>query len=160
MALAAIALGSNLPQPAGSREANLLAAVERVARLGTIRAVSNFADTEPVGYLEQPRFLNAALVLETELPPPPLLEALLAIEREGGRDRSHAIAKGPRSIDLDLLLYDEIVCASPLLQLPHPELHRRRFVLAPLAEIVPGMMHPVLLQTVLQILASLPADVS
>ncbi len=136
---AAIALGSNL----GDREANLRKAVRRLAALGTVTAVSSFHDTEPVGYLDQPRFLNAAALLETALPPPDLLHALLGIERDMGRDRSAAVpAKGPRLIDLDLLLYGDLTLQTPVLTLPHPAMHERAFVLAPLAEIAPSLLHP------------------
>lgn len=160
MALAAIALGSNLPGPSGTREENLDIAVERVGRLGTVRSVSAWLDTEPVGYVDQPRFLNGALLLQTALAPEDLLQALLAIEREGGRDRSHAVEKGPRSIDLDLLLFEDAVMTTAHLVLPHPEMHRRRFVLAPLGQIAPDMVHPVLHRTVRAMLEELPAGVS
>jgi len=147
--VAAIALGSNLDSEFGDREANLREAVRRIGApgaLGVVRAVSSFHDTEPVGYLSQPRFLNGALLLETELEPVELIRALLNIEREMGRQR--AIAKGPRVIDLDLLLYGAVVMATAELTLPHPEMHERQFVLEPLAEIAPGMVHPVLGRTV------------
>jgi 2-amino-4-hydroxy-6-hydroxymethyldihydropteridine diphosphokinase len=144
--LAAIALGSNLESEFGDREANLREAVERLAALGVVRAVSTFHDTEPVGYVSQPRFLNGALLLETELEPLELMRGLLEVERAMGRER--VIAKGPRVIDLDLLLYDAAVMNTTELTLPHPEMHERRFVLEPLAEIAPGMMHPVLGRTV------------
>lgn len=147
--IAAIALGSNLDSPFGDREANLREAVRRIGApgsLGVVKAVSSFYDTEPVGYVEQPQFLNGALLLETELEPLKLMRSLLDIEREMGRQR--AIAKGPRVIDLDLLLYGAKVMATTELTLPHPEMHTRRFVLEPLAEIAPGMMHPVLGKTV------------
>ena len=98
--LAAIALGSNLASQYGDREANLREAVRRLGELGEVKAVSRFYDTEPVGYLDQPRFLNAAAVLETDLEPGELMRALLGIERAMGRER--VVAKGPRVIDLDL----------------------------------------------------------
>lgn len=149
--LAAIALGSNLASNFGDREANLREAVARMAALGGVRAVSMFHDTEPVGYVSQPRFLNGALLLETDLTPLELMRGLLDIERAMGRERK--IAKGPRIIDLDLLLYGKAVMASAELTLPHPEMHERRFVLEPLAEIAPEMVHPVLGLTVREMLA-------
>jgi 2-amino-4-hydroxy-6-hydroxymethyldihydropteridine diphosphokinase len=150
MALAAIALGSNLDSQWGDRQANLLEAIERLQRLGDVTTISSFFDTEPVGYLDQPRFLNAALLLQTDLTPLELLHGLMAIEHGMGRER--IIDKGPRVIDLDLLLYDDVVMDAPELTLPHPSLHERRFVLEPLAEIVPGMVHPVLRKTVAELL--------
>ena len=146
--LAAIALGSNLNSEFGDREANLEEAVQRIGGLGEVRAVSSFYDTEPVGFLEQPRFLNGALVLETELEPVELMRELLGVERAMGREREGAIAKGPRVIDLDLLLYGDVVISTEELTLPHPEMQARRFVLEPLAEIAPEWIHPVLGVTV------------
>ena len=87
----------------------LRSAVEALRTLGRVVAVSSFWDTAPVGYADQPRFLNGAALLETELAPPALLEALLSIERQHGRDRTGAEPKGPRTLDLDLLLYDTVV---------------------------------------------------
>jgi 2-amino-4-hydroxy-6-hydroxymethyldihydropteridine diphosphokinase len=158
--LAAVALGSNLKSSFGDREANLREAVRRIGELGEVRVVSSFYDTEPVGFLEQPRFLNGALLLETELEPVALLRGLLGVERamgriRGGRDREEtkgAIAKGPRVIDLDLLLYGDVVMATEELTLPHPEMQVRRFVLEPLAEIAPEWVHPVLGVTVRELL--------
>jgi len=155
MRLAAIALGSNLPSPCGDRDANLREAITRVARLGKVRAVSSFYDTAPVGYTDQPDFLNAALLLDTELDPLELMRALLAIERAMGRDRAIAPAKGPRIIDLDLLLVDDAVLATPELTLPHPAMAKRSFVLEPLAEIAPAMVDPLTGLTVAELLAHL-----
>jgi 2-amino-4-hydroxy-6-hydroxymethyldihydropteridine diphosphokinase len=140
--VAAIALGSNL----GDREANLLEAVRRIGALGVVRAVSAFYDTAPVGILEQPRFLNGALLLGTSLEPVELMRGLLGVERAMGRER--VVAKGPRVIDLDLLLYGDVVMETAELTLPHPAMAERRFVLEPLAEIAGGMVHPVLGLTV------------
>jgi 2-amino-4-hydroxy-6-hydroxymethyldihydropteridine diphosphokinase len=148
MILAAIGLGSNLESRFGDREANLREAVRRIGGLGEVRALSSFFDTEPVGFLEQPKFLNGALVLETELEPTALMRGLLGVERAMGREREGAVTKGPRVIDLDLLLYGDEVMATEELTLPHPEMHARRFVLEPLAEIAPEWMHPVIGVTV------------
>jgi 2-amino-4-hydroxy-6-hydroxymethyldihydropteridine diphosphokinase len=139
---AAIALGSNLASKWGERDGNLRIAIRRVGGLARILAVSEFYDTEPVGFLEQPRFLNAAMLLETELGPVDLLRGLLEIERGMGRERENIPAKGPRVIDLDLLLYEERILELPDLTLPHPAMHERRFVLEPLAEIAPDWRHP------------------
>jgi 2-amino-4-hydroxy-6-hydroxymethyldihydropteridine diphosphokinase len=157
-ALAAIALGSNLESRFGDREANLREAVRRIEGLGEVLAVSSFHDTEPVGYREQPRFLNGALVLRTELGAVELMRGLLGVERAMGRERVRALAKGPRVIDLDLLLYGDWVLWAEELILPHPAMAERRFVLAPLAEIVPEWVHPVLGVTVRELLANLGRD--
>ena len=150
----AIALGSNQDSEGGrDRRGNLLEAVERVKGLGEVVAVSSFYDTAPVGYVEQPRFLNGALLLETELEPVELLRELLAVEKSMGRVRG--VDKGPRVIDLDLLLYGQTVLETEGLTLPHPEMADRRFVLEPLAEIAPWMVHPVLGLTVGELLAKL-----
>jgi 2-amino-4-hydroxy-6-hydroxymethyldihydropteridine diphosphokinase len=149
--LAAIALGSNL----GDREENLDLAIEHLRSLGTVKKFSIFHDTAPVGYTNQPHFLNAAVLLETTLPPLELMHALLAIEKKMGRDRATAIAKGPRIIDLDLLLVDDTIFDTPELTLPHPAMHERAFVLAPLAEIAPQMQHPTLHRSIAELLAQL-----
>jgi 2-amino-4-hydroxy-6-hydroxymethyldihydropteridine diphosphokinase len=153
--LAAIALGSNLNSEFGDRETNLGEAVRRIGTLGEVRATSAFYDTEPVGLLEQPRFLNGALVLKTELAPVTLMRQLLGIERAMGREREEAVTKGPRVIDLDLLLYGGLVVTSEELTLPHPEMQVREFVLRPLAEIAPDWVHPVLGVTVREMLQRL-----
>lgn len=153
---AAVALGSNLDSEFGDRETNLELAVARMGALGRVVTVSQFHDTAPVGEVAQPRFLNGAVVLETDLSPEELMRELLAIELGMGRDRSAAaVNKGPRVIDLDLLLYGEEVRVTPDLVLPHPEMHLRRFVLEPLAEIARGWRHPVLGMTIGEMLARL-----
>jgi 2-amino-4-hydroxy-6-hydroxymethyldihydropteridine diphosphokinase len=153
--LAAVALGSNLESRFGDREANLREAIRRIAALGEVRAVSSFFDTEPVGYLAQPRFLNGALVMETELGPVDLLRGLLGVERAMGRERDGAVAKGPRVIDLDLLLFGDVMMATEELTLPHPEMVERRFVLEPLAEVAGEWVHPVVGVTVRELLSRL-----
>jgi 2-amino-4-hydroxy-6-hydroxymethyldihydropteridine diphosphokinase len=159
---AAIALGSNLASPWGDREATLREAIHRLGQLGQVFAVSSFYDTAPVGYTNQPRFLNAAVLLESALTPVDLMRELLAIERSMGRDRAAAPPKGPRRIDLDLLLIGDAVIADPrgpdnlpALTLPHPAMAQRRFVLEPLAEIAPGMVDPRSGLTVRELLARL-----
>ena len=146
--VAAIALGSNLASEWGDREATLREAVLRVGQLGQVLAVSALHDTAPVGYTEQPRFLNGAMLLATELEPVELMRALLAIERAMGRDRSVVAAKGPRTVDLDLLLMDDVVLVTDELTVPHPAMAERQFVLEPLAEIAAGMVDPVSGRTV------------
>ena len=139
MHAAYVGLGANL----GDREAALRRALELLAEEPGIEvaAVSTFRDTEPVGLLDQPRFLNAAARIETELGPRELLERLLAVERALGRTRTGP-RFGPRTIDLDLLLYGDSVLAEAGLTVPHPRLHERRFVLEPLAELDPSLVIP------------------
>jgi 2-amino-4-hydroxy-6-hydroxymethyldihydropteridine diphosphokinase len=154
MRTAYIALGSNL----GNRAQTLAAATERLGSLGRVAVRSSVYETEPVGYHEQPAFLNAVLALETELEPLELLQGLLAIERELGRDRSHGVVNGPRTLDLDLLLMGDAIVASEELTLPHPALTERRFVLVPLAEIAPHLRHPQRNQAIEELLARLPDE--
>jgi 2-amino-4-hydroxy-6-hydroxymethyldihydropteridine diphosphokinase len=155
--LAAIALGSNLPSRFGGPEANLREAIIRLGAVGQVVAVSSFHLTQPVGFRDQPEFTNAAALLSTCLESLELLRSLLRIEREMGRDRSNdAPPKGPRIIDLDLLLVDDLRLSTPELLLPHPEIIHRRFVLEPLAEIAPGLIYPATGQNILELLRRLP----
>jgi 2-amino-4-hydroxy-6-hydroxymethyldihydropteridine diphosphokinase len=140
MVRAFVGLGSNL----GDRETTLRAAVARLGSLPhtEVRRISSFLDTEPVGYVEQPRFLNGAVELETALSARDLLAALLQLERDFGRDRSASPRQGPRTLDLDLLVYGDQTIEEPGLEVPHPRLHEREFVLKPLAELDPALVVP------------------
>ena len=140
MVRAFVGLGSNL----GERRETLRAAIGRLRGLAEVdvKGVSSFRDTEPVDYLDQPRFLNGAVEIETELSARALLGALLELERAFGRDRATAPPHGPRTLDLDLLLYGDATIDEPLLKVPHPRLHERRFVLEPLAELDPDLQVP------------------
>jgi 2-amino-4-hydroxy-6-hydroxymethyldihydropteridine diphosphokinase len=139
VATAYIGLGSNL----GDREATLRGALARLNASHGIRvlAVSRFRETEPVGFADQPKFVNAAAAVDTELEPRPLLESLLAIERAMGRTRE-GTRFGPRTIDLDLLLYEDRIVDEPGLRIPHSRLHERAFVLEPLADLDPALIVP------------------
>ena len=148
MTCAYVGLGSNL----GDREALIR---EAAARIGAIR-LSPIVETEPWGYADQPRFLNAVAELETELPPRELLGLLLEVERRLGRVRAGQ-RYGPRTIDLDLLLYGEERLQEPDLEVPHPRLHERLFVLEPLAELDPGLEIPGI-GTVSEALAGLQSE--
>jgi 2-amino-4-hydroxy-6-hydroxymethyldihydropteridine diphosphokinase len=138
MTLAYIGLGSNV----GDREANLRKAVERLKKADGIEVtrVSSIYETAPVGYLEQPDFLNAVIEIETTLSPPELLAVTKSIERDQKRLRQ--VRWGPRTIDLDILLYDDAEVEENGLRLPHPEVANRAFVLVPLAEIAPSRRLP------------------
>ena len=154
MSTAYISIGSNLGDRLGYiREA--IAKLEQSQEI-EIRRASSVCETEPVGHKEQPCFLNMVLGLETTLEPLNLLEHLLGIENQMGRKRDQAW--GPRNIDLDLLLYDDVVINSDRLTLPHPRMHQRRFVLVPLAEIAPKVVHPSLKKTVEKLLEQLSID--
>jgi 2-amino-4-hydroxy-6-hydroxymethyldihydropteridine diphosphokinase len=134
-----IGLGANL----GDRVATLRRALDLLADEPGIQVVdvSSFRETEPVGVTEQPRFINAAAAIETDLSPRALLERLLAVERTLGRTRDGP-RFGPRTVDLDLLLYEDDVIAEPGLEVPHPRLHERRFALEPLLELDPELAAP------------------
>lgn len=152
---AAIALGSNLSSGLGGPPEHLDVAVHWIAGLGRVVAVSTYLVTAPEIYLDQPEFVNAALVLETELGPLELLHTLLGIEGVMGRVRTGIPRKGPRVIDLDLIFFDAVVIASEELTLPHPGVAERRFVLRPLDEIAGDWVHPVTGLTVGDMLAEL-----
>jgi len=140
VARAYVGLGSNL----GDRERTIRRALDELAAEPGVRvvAVSTLIDTEPVGPVEQPRFLNGVVELETTLAARDLLALLLDVERRFGRRREGVSPQGPRTLDLDLLVYGEAEVAEPGLDLPHPRLHERRFVLEPLAEVAPGLEVP------------------
>ncbi|HEY1581178.1 MAG TPA: 2-amino-4-hydroxy-6-hydroxymethyldihydropteridine diphosphokinase [Terracidiphilus sp.] len=140
MRTAYIALGANLPSSAGPPASTLRAVVERLGGLGPVTRRSSLYSTEAVGLAEQPRFVNAVVELQTELEPEALLKHLLAIEQEFGRDRSSGIPNGPRTLDLDILVVDNLAVRGPELELPHPRLAERKFVLVPLKEIAPQLM--------------------
>lgn len=132
----AIALGSNM----GNKAAHLDWAVSRLRTLLHSLEVSSYIDTAPVGVKDQPDFINAVVVGHTDLPPRALLEALLALEAERGRERK---GEGePRQLDLDLILYGGLTIDEPGLTVPHPRYHERQFVLGPLAEIAPSWVDP------------------
>ena len=151
-----IGLGANLPSPAGSPEQTLPSAIDELAGAGRLAALSHLYRTEPVGPVSQPPFVNAVAQLDTDLEPEPLLDFLLAIERRYRRDRTLDPPKGPRTLDLDLLLVDNLILRTERLTLPHPGLAERRFVLAPLAEIAPDLRIPGLEVSVQDLLEALP----
>jgi 2-amino-4-hydroxy-6-hydroxymethyldihydropteridine diphosphokinase len=137
-----LGVGSNL----GARLANLRQALKNFSVLQQ----SSFYETEPVDFLEQPWFINAAVKIDTNLPPNDLLALCQDVENRLGRLRR--IPKGPRVIDIDILFYDDVVSSDPFLTLPHPQISNRRFVLEPLNEIAPNLVHPVLRKTIYELL--------
>ncbi len=146
-----LSLGSNL----GDRRAHITHGIKSLDAAGVRpRRISSFFETEPVGFLEQPWFLNLALEGTTSLTPEALLRVCLEIELS--RDRVRSFPGAPRTLDLDILLYGDIVMDGPDLTIPHPRMAERRFVLEPLAEIAPFRTHPVLHQPVMSLLRSCP----
>ena len=158
--LAYLSLGSNL----GDREAHLRDALGRLGAAGRVVAVSSFYETEPVEFTRQPWFLNCAVVLETSQTPQQLMTTILGIEQGMGRRRVQK--KGPRSIDIDILIFvigetatgetEDTVMDSKELTIPHPAMHLRRFVLEPVAEIAPDVVHPVFRRTIRELRDALP----
>ena len=148
MKTAYLGLGSNI----GDREAHLEAAIEKLAPVRR----SPIYETEPVDYVQQRWFLNLVVELETSLFPMQLLTRIQKIERDLGRVRN--IPKGPRTIDIDILLFGDAVIRTPKLVIPHPRMAERRFVLAPLADLAPDLRHPVTRLTIREMLAEAPAS--
>ena len=144
-----IGIGSNM----GNKTANCQTAVEYLAEAGRVIGVSSFYYTEPVGYKEQEDFINAVATLETNRSPAELLAICHAIEDRLGRRRT--VRWGPRTVDLDILLFGDLVVSRPDLVIPHPLMAARKFVLAPFVEIAPLVMHPVLNKTMIQLLSEL-----
>jgi len=155
MHTAYIGMGGNVVSRAGPPEATLAAAALRLESLGRVVCRSSLYSTEPVGFAEQPRFVNAVVALETVLAPSALLFELLAIEKEFGRDRAASIPNGPRTLDLDILLFGNLRINEPGLTIPHPRLAERAFVLIPLSEIAPHNYKPGSGATVSQLLRDL-----
>jgi 2-amino-4-hydroxy-6-hydroxymethyldihydropteridine diphosphokinase len=144
-----LSLGSNV----GDRAANLERAIAALREAGVqVLRRSLLYETEPVDFLAQPWFLNCVVEAETSLPPPQLLDALQGIERAMGSKK--LVRNGPRIIDLDILLYDASVVSAPGMEIPHPRMAGRRFVLVPLAELAPELPHPVLAATIAELLAA------
>lgn len=151
-----VGLGSNL----GDRRQNILRAATMIAsQIGTRVALSDFFETAPWGFATPNSFLNAAMSVDTTLAPQQLLRRTQDIERALGRTAKSAAGRyADRTIDIDLLLYGDLTLATDSLTIPHPLMHRRLFVLEPLAQIAPRAMHPLLRQTVAQLLAALKAE--
>lgn len=148
-----LSLGSNV----GDRAANLRDAITRLGELGEVVAASSFYETEPVEFTAQPWFLNCAVKLDTEKMPKQLLSGIFDIEQQMGRRRRREQKKGPRTIDIDILLFGNSIVDTKGLTVPHPAMHERRFVLEPLAEIAADVRHPGFKKTICELRDALPA---
>ena len=149
MAIAYLALGTNI----GNKRRNMITAAALLAeRVGDVLALSGFYETEPWGFQSENTFLNAALQLDTSLSPLELLKATQEIEIEMGRTQKSNGAYHDRIIDIDILLYDDLILQTPELTLPHPLMQDRRFVMEPLLEIAPNVVHPVFKKTVVSLM--------
>lgn len=153
--IAFISIGSNM----GDRQGNCQTGIDALIASGhfNVTGRSAFYETEPVDYLEQDWFVNAAVHGETDLDPLQLLDLLKTIEKSAGR-KSHSVRFGPRVLDLDIILYDDLVMDTPRLTIPHARMHERRFVLKPICDIEPNVVHPVLKQTLGTLLDALDDD--
>ena len=145
-----LSLGSNV----GDRFANLNSAIEQLRHREQVMAVSSFYETEPVEFTDQPWFVNCVVKIETQRTAQELLQEILSIEKNMGRHRLQP--KGPRNIDIDILLMEDTILDTPEVTIPHPAMAQRRFVLEPLAEIAPGAMHPVIMKKAAELLDELP----
>ncbi len=145
-----LSLGSNV----GDRQANLEQAISQLSDLGTVKRRSALYETEPMEVTDQPWFLNCAVELETELMPKQFISAVLDVERSMGRKRVKK--KGPRSIDIDVILFGKSIIEMKGLTVPHPAMHLRRFVLEPMVEIAPEVRHPVFKRSMRELRDALP----
>ena len=151
MATVYLGLGSNL----GDRVQNICGALQRLTVKVQLDRISSLYETEPVGLVDQPWFLNLVCGGDTDLSPRALLRLAKAIEREMGRKRT--VRFGPRLIDIDILFYDDLVISTPELEIPHPRLHERGFTLIPLDEIAPDLVHPLLGTTIRELRNTAPS---
>ena len=148
-----ISIGSNI----GEKLGNCLRAISLIDKeIGPVIRRSSFYKTEPVGYKDQDWFVNCIILIDTQLDPYELLSRLQKIESMMGREKG--IRWGPRVIDLDIIMYEDVIIDEERLTIPHPLMHKRRFVLVPMSEIAPDLVHPVLKKSVKEILKSLPED--
>ena len=150
MAKVYLGLGGNV----GDAKAQIAQAIEKLREIGTVGKISSLYETEPVGLTDQEWFLNCALILQTIFTPQQLLKKLKHIEKEIGRTPS--VQNGPREIDIDILLYEDHILQTDTLIIPHPRMQERAFVLAPLVEIAPRVLHPIIKKTITQLFSELP----